>query len=164
MSKRGQSTDVEQAELQMDLSHLRRESRTALELAVVALAPSDLVDRLAAAASLLEALVELPRDSAPVLAIVPRVMTRAEHPRRLEEMAQRSPGREGPSRLRTSGSGQVQRNHRPRGLNDERRDPAERTQRFQPINSHFAIAQAAWMRLRCGGTPTRVGQPFARQL
>jgi len=60
----------------MDLSHLRRESRTALELAVVAMAPSDLVDRLAAAAGLLEALVELPIDSAPVIALVPRVVTR----------------------------------------------------------------------------------------
>lgn len=76
MSKR-QSTELEQAESQMDLNHLRRESRTALELAVVTLAPSHLVDRLAAAAGLLEALVELPADSPPVVAIVPRVVTRA---------------------------------------------------------------------------------------
>jgi len=61
----------------MDLSHLRRESRTALELAVVAMAPSALVDRLAAVAGLLEALGELPTDSAPVIAIVPRVVTDA---------------------------------------------------------------------------------------
>lgn len=77
MSKHGQATEVERADSQMDLSHLRRESRTALELAVVTMAPSDLVDRLAAAAGLLEALVELPTDSAPVVAIVPRVATRA---------------------------------------------------------------------------------------
>ena len=77
MSKHGRSTEVEPAESQMDLSHLRRESRTALELAVVAMAPSDLVDRLATAAGLLEALVELPTESAPVMAIVPRVVTRA---------------------------------------------------------------------------------------
>lgn len=77
MSQRGQSTAVEQAESQMDLSHLRRESRTALELAIVAMAPSDLVDRLATAAGLLEALGELPPESAPVAAIVPRVVTRA---------------------------------------------------------------------------------------
>ena len=77
MSKRGQPTEAERADSQMDLSHLRRESRTALELAVVAMAPSDLVDRLAAAAGLLEALVELPTDSQPVVAIVPRVTTRA---------------------------------------------------------------------------------------
>lgn len=72
-----QSSGLELAQSQMDLSHLRRESRTALELAVVAMAPWDLVDRLAAVAGLLEALVELPADSAPVLAVVPRVMTRA---------------------------------------------------------------------------------------
>jgi hypothetical protein len=60
----------------MDLSHLRRESRTALELAVVAMAPSDLVDRLAASAGLLEALVALPMDSAPVIATVPKLVTR----------------------------------------------------------------------------------------
>jgi len=60
----------------MDLSHLRRESRTALELAVVAMAPSELVDRLATSAGLLEALVELPTDSAQVIAIVPKLVTR----------------------------------------------------------------------------------------
>jgi len=60
----------------MDLRHLRRESRTALELAVVAMAPSELIDRLAAAAGLLEALVELPTDSAPVIAFVPTAMMR----------------------------------------------------------------------------------------
>lgn len=60
----------------MDLSHLRRESRTALELAVVAMAPSELVDRLAMSAGLLEALVELPRNSAPVIALVPKLVTR----------------------------------------------------------------------------------------
>jgi hypothetical protein len=61
----------------LDLSHLRREARTALELAVVTLAPSELVDRLAAVAGLLEALVELPPDSAPVVALVPTLQTRA---------------------------------------------------------------------------------------
>lgn len=76
MSKRGPSTEVEHGESQMDLSHLRRESRTALELAVVAMAPSELVDRLATSAGLLEALVELPTDSAPVVALVPKLVTR----------------------------------------------------------------------------------------
>ncbi len=61
----------------LDLGHLRRDTRTALELAVVALAPSDLIDRLAASAGLLEALVELPPDSPPVLALVPRLAKRA---------------------------------------------------------------------------------------
>jgi hypothetical protein len=76
MSKRGHSTEVEHVESQMDLSHLRRESRTALELAVVAMAPSELVDRLAAAAGLLEALAELPTDSPQVIALVPKLVTR----------------------------------------------------------------------------------------
>jgi hypothetical protein len=61
----------------MDLRHMRRDARTALELAVVALAPSELVDRLAMSTGLLEALAELPVDSAPVRAIAPRVLTRA---------------------------------------------------------------------------------------
>ena len=65
------------AQATMDLRHLRREARTALELAVVALAPSQLVDRLAMTAGLLEALTELPPDSAPVLATIPRAMSLA---------------------------------------------------------------------------------------
>ena len=76
MGKREQSSEVEQSESQMDLSHLRRESRTALELALVAMAPSDLVDRLATSAGLLEALVELPTDCAPVIALVPSLVGR----------------------------------------------------------------------------------------
>ncbi len=77
MSKRERHAEAERTETRLDLSHLRRESRTALELAVVAMAPTELVDRLAAAAGLLEAVVELPTDSAPVMAIVPRVAIRA---------------------------------------------------------------------------------------
>jgi hypothetical protein len=65
-------------EAQLDLSHLRRETRTALELAVVSLAPTSLIDQLASAAGLLEALVELPPDSAPVVALVPRVVKRSQ--------------------------------------------------------------------------------------
>lgn len=53
----------------MDLSHLRRESRTALELAIVEFAPTDLIDRLAVVTGLLEALAELPADSAPALTL-----------------------------------------------------------------------------------------------
>jgi hypothetical protein len=60
----------------LDLSHLRRETRTALELAVVALAPEDLIERLAASAGLLEALVELPKGSPPVLTLASSVVTR----------------------------------------------------------------------------------------
>jgi len=76
MRKREQPSEVQHAESQTELSDLRRESRTALELAVVAMAPSDLVDRLAVAAGLLEALVELPTDSAPVIALVPKLVSR----------------------------------------------------------------------------------------
>jgi hypothetical protein len=60
-----------------NLSHLRREVRTALELAVVALAPMELIDRLATAAGLMEALIELPADSPPALALVPGLVERA---------------------------------------------------------------------------------------
>lgn len=62
---------------ELELGHLRREIRTALELAVVALAPFDLIERLAAAAGLLEALVELPSRSPPVLALVPKLTERS---------------------------------------------------------------------------------------
>lgn len=61
---------------EQSLTHLRREVRTALELAVVALAPSELIDRLAAAAGLLEALIELPANSPPALALVPGLVER----------------------------------------------------------------------------------------
>jgi len=60
----------------LGLSHLRREARTALELAVIALAPSELIERLAAAAGLLEALIELPANSPPALALAPGVVER----------------------------------------------------------------------------------------
>jgi hypothetical protein len=61
----------------MDLSHLRRESRTALELAIVELAPSDMIDRLAVVTGLLEALIELPADSAPAFTLGPATADRA---------------------------------------------------------------------------------------
>jgi hypothetical protein len=77
MSKHRQGAETEPAETSLDLSHLRRDARTALELAVVAMAPSELVDRLAAVAGLLEALAELPPTSAPVIALVPRLVTQA---------------------------------------------------------------------------------------
>jgi hypothetical protein len=67
----------EQFQAEVDLRHLRREVRTALELAVVAFAPSDLVDRLASAAGLLEALNELTTDSPPAMALVARVVPAA---------------------------------------------------------------------------------------
>ena len=61
----------------LDLRHLRRETRTALELAIVELAPNDLIDSLAVTAGLLEALVALPPDSAPAIALGPTTVDRA---------------------------------------------------------------------------------------
>lgn len=63
-------------EAAVNLSHLRRETRTALELAVVALAPSQLTDHLATVAGLLEALAELPSNSPPALALTPSLVQR----------------------------------------------------------------------------------------
>ena len=60
------------ADARLELTHQRRDARTALELAVVALAPWSVIQRLATAAGLLEALSELPPDSPPALALVPK--------------------------------------------------------------------------------------------
>jgi hypothetical protein len=76
MPKRG-ARESREAGTSLDLRHMRRDARTALELAVVTLAPSELVDRLALVAGLLEALVELPADSAPVVTLVPKAQSRA---------------------------------------------------------------------------------------
>lgn len=59
------------------LGPLRRETKTALELAVVALAPAELLDRLAVVAGLLEALAGLPSNSPPALAMAPGLVKRA---------------------------------------------------------------------------------------
>jgi hypothetical protein len=60
------------------LSHLRREVKTALELGLAALAPTPVVDDLAKAAGLLEALAEFPSDTPNVSASMPRVLELAE--------------------------------------------------------------------------------------
>lgn len=65
-------------ESKMELSHLRREVSTALELAIVGLAPSELISGLAEASGMLDALSELPIDSAPVVALVPKTAARAQ--------------------------------------------------------------------------------------
>jgi hypothetical protein len=59
----------------LEVVHQWREARTALELAVVALAPWEIIERLATATGLLEALSELPLDSPPARTLVPRVAT-----------------------------------------------------------------------------------------
>jgi hypothetical protein len=74
---RKKTKEIKASGTQLDLSHLRRETRTALELAVVALAPPEVTDELATIAGLLEALVELPPNSPPVVALVPSVEKRA---------------------------------------------------------------------------------------
>ncbi len=61
----------------MELRHLGREVKTALELAIVALAPSSIVEGLASAAGLLDAVVELPLDSPALAALVPGLDARA---------------------------------------------------------------------------------------
>lgn len=61
----------------MDLRHLRRDTRTALELAIIELAPSQLIDRLAVVTGLLEALAELPPNSPPAIALGPPTADRA---------------------------------------------------------------------------------------
>jgi hypothetical protein len=77
VSKREKRPESPGGEGLLELSHLRRESRTALELAVVAMAPAELIERLAAAAGLLEAIAELPTNTPPVLALVPRLVVRS---------------------------------------------------------------------------------------
>lgn len=77
MSKHQRGRARERGETPLDVSHLRRETRTALELAIVALAPSKLIDRLAVAAGLLEAMSELPSNSPPALALMPKTAERA---------------------------------------------------------------------------------------
>jgi len=61
----------------MELRHLAREVKTGLELAIVALAPSNIVEGLASAAGLLDAVVELPLDSPALAALVPGLDARA---------------------------------------------------------------------------------------
>ncbi|HEX9296597.1 MAG TPA: hypothetical protein VF881_12205 [Polyangiaceae bacterium] len=77
MEKNPRAPEDSFVEERLDVSHLRREARTGLELAIVALAPWDLVERLAMAAGLLEAMGELPSDAPPVRTLVPKVLVRA---------------------------------------------------------------------------------------
>jgi hypothetical protein len=67
-----------QADEALRVVHLRREVKTALELAVAALAHAEVMDALATAAGLLEALNEFPESSPPVLATLPRTIELAE--------------------------------------------------------------------------------------
>lgn len=77
MKARHKASDSDAVAMPTDLGHLRQEGRAALDIAVVALAPPQLIDRLATAVGLLESLGELPADSPPVIAMVPKAVTRA---------------------------------------------------------------------------------------
>jgi|GEM_PF-1378866 len=77
-ANRSPARERRQADDALRVSHLRREVKTALELAVAALAHAEVMDGLATAAGLLEALNEFPKSSAPVLATLPRAIDLAE--------------------------------------------------------------------------------------
>ena len=62
----------------MELRHLQREVATALELALVASAPSSVIDSMACAAGLLVALGDLPLDSEPLRVWATQAVMRAE--------------------------------------------------------------------------------------
>jgi hypothetical protein len=76
-------------------SHLRREVKTALELAVASMGPTEMVDRLAVAAGLLEALSEFPPDAAPVVATTPRAVAIADEALKAWHAWEAKPGRKG---------------------------------------------------------------------
>jgi hypothetical protein len=75
--KKNQVPESSAGDTHKELAQLRHEARAALDLAVVALAPALLIERLALAVGLLESLVELPADSPPVLALVPKTIARS---------------------------------------------------------------------------------------
>jgi hypothetical protein len=56
---------------QTEIRHLLRNVKTSLELAIVARAPSDLLNRLGRVAGLLDALSQLPTDEGPAQALTP---------------------------------------------------------------------------------------------
>ena len=76
-------------------NHLRREVKTALELAVASMGPTEIVDRLAVAAGLLEALAEFPSDAAPVVATTPRAVAIADEALATWRAWEAKPGRKG---------------------------------------------------------------------
>jgi hypothetical protein len=76
-------------------NHLRREVKTALELAVASMSPTEIVDRLAVAAGLLEALSEFPVDAAPVVATTPRAVAVADEALKAWHAWEAKPGRKG---------------------------------------------------------------------
>ena len=61
----------------LELVHLRRDARTSLELAIVGLAPGNLIESLALVSGMLEAIAELPLESPPVAAMLPSLVIKA---------------------------------------------------------------------------------------
>ncbi|MBA3457860.1 MAG: hypothetical protein H0T42_32555 [Deltaproteobacteria bacterium] len=62
----------------MQLMHLARDVKTAVELAIAAFAPGDLVDRLALAAGYLDAFATLDPEAPALLPVINRTMERAD--------------------------------------------------------------------------------------
>ena len=60
-----------QIDKQTELRHLLRTVKTSLELAIVARAPSDLLNRLGRVAGLLDAVSQLPTEEGPAQALIP---------------------------------------------------------------------------------------------
>ena len=59
---------------QTEIRHLLRSVKTSLELAIVARAPADLLNRLARVSGLLDAVSQLPLDEGPAQAMIARLI------------------------------------------------------------------------------------------
>ena len=94
-SKRETAADKGSSANALRANHLRREVKTALELAVASMGPTEMVDRLAIAAGLLEALAEFPSDAAPVVATAPRAVAIADEALKAWRAWEAKPGRKG---------------------------------------------------------------------
>ncbi len=64
----------ENIDRQTEIRHLLRTLKTALELAIVARAPTDLLNRLGRAAGLLDAVSQLPNEDGPARAMTPALI------------------------------------------------------------------------------------------
>jgi len=69
--------------------------KTALELAVASMSPTEIVDPLAIAAGLLEALAEFPPDAAPVVATLRRAVATGDEALKAWRAWEAKPGRKG---------------------------------------------------------------------